>query len=34
MALSMTGEQVESVLRQLLPKQGYEIRNPPRGTWG
>jgi len=30
MALSITGEQVESVLRQLLPKQGYEIRNPPR----
>ena len=30
MALSITGEQVESVLRQLLPKQGYEIRNTLR----
>jgi len=30
MALSVTGEQVESVLRGLLPEQGYEIQNPPR----
>lgn len=30
MALSVTGDQVESVLRGLLPEQGYEINNPRR----
>lgn len=30
MALSVTGDQVESVLRELLPEQGYELQNPPR----
>jgi hypothetical protein len=29
MALSITGEKVESVLRQLLPRQGYELLNKP-----
>ncbi len=30
MALSVTGKEVESVLRELLPGEGYEIRNPRR----
>ncbi len=30
MALSITGKQVESVLRDLLPLQGYKLQNPPR----
>ncbi|MHC4424746.1 MAG: hypothetical protein ACYSYV_01470 [Planctomycetota bacterium] len=30
MALSETGEQVESVLRRLLPRQGYKLLNNPR----
>ena len=30
MALSVTGEQVESVLRRLLPQRGYELLNKPR----
>ena len=30
MALSVTGKQVESVLRKLLPQKGYEVQNPPR----
>ena len=31
MALSVTGAQVESVLRRLLPQQGYVLHNLPRG---
>lgn len=30
MALSESGEQVESVLRRLLPRQGYQLLNNPR----
>jgi len=30
MALSESGEQVESVLRRLLPRQGYKLLNKPR----
>ena len=30
MALSVTGEQVESVLRKLLPRQKYRLLNKPR----
>ena len=30
MALSESGEQVESVLRKLLPRQGYKLLNNPR----
>jgi hypothetical protein len=30
MALTISGEQVEAVLRKLLPRQSYELRNPPR----
>ncbi len=30
MALSVTGEQVELVLRRLLPQRGYELLNKPR----
>jgi len=30
MALSVTGEQVESVLRKVLPQQGYKLKNAPR----
>ena len=30
MALSVTGEKVESVLCQLLPRQGYKLLNKPR----
>jgi hypothetical protein len=30
MALSVTGEQVETLLRRLLPQQGYTLSNPPR----
>ena len=30
MALSVTGQEVESVLRKSLCQQGYEIQNPPR----
>jgi Holliday junction resolvase-like predicted endonuclease len=30
MALDVTGEEVELMLRELLPQKGYEILNPPR----
>jgi len=30
MALSVKGEQVESVLRKLLPQRGYKLLNKPR----
>ena len=30
MALSVTGEQVESILRELLLQRGYELLNKPR----
>ncbi len=30
MAQSVTGWQVESVLRKLLPRQGYKVKNPRR----
>jgi hypothetical protein len=30
MALTISGEQVEAVLRKLLPRQSYVLRNPPR----
>ncbi len=30
MALSVTGEQVESILRKLLPQEGYKLLNKPR----
>jgi len=30
MALSVTGKKVEAVLRELLPQQGYDVRNTPR----
>ena len=30
MALTVTGDQVEAVLRKLLPKEGYVLKNPPR----
>ena len=33
MALSVKGEQVESILRKLLPRQGYKLLNKPR-KWG
>jgi Holliday junction resolvase-like predicted endonuclease len=30
MALSVRGEQVELVLRKMLPRQGYKLLNNPR----
>jgi hypothetical protein len=30
MALTVTADQVEDVLRAILPEQGYKLRNPPR----
>jgi Holliday junction resolvase-like predicted endonuclease len=30
MALSVTGEQIESILRKLLPQRGYKLLNKPR----
>jgi len=33
MALSVSSEKVENVLRKLLPQEGYVLKNPPR-RWG
>jgi len=32
MALSVTGDEVEAILRELLPKNGYVLKNNPRKT--